>query len=1075
MRMLLDSAADAILTVDLERKVVSANQGAARLFGYERRMLKGMPIGELLVVDSDNPDWMDCGRGMEDRLPGRILRQDGKLLFADIAISLLSNSRHDNNHYLLIVRNEEDRRSAEHSLGRTLGMLSAIHRVELLLFSQASRAQVYREVLSTLLGFLRAEQGVVVALERSRDRGGAFQVQARKGEVVLPAWLDSFMASPLSISMQSGQSQEIVEEDGWSIIPVNVDVRTMMVAAVHGIHIDHQQLKDLQPLLAACGSIVSFYAEEDKRRASEQSLRDVLRQEEALYHASPVGMLRLSAANVVLKGNPAAGALFAMDLTSMQGMHLPALLHSEQAWQALSEALGRMRSDGGALRLECECRSASGEPLWILFAGQQLFASQQDSDLILACIDITDRRKAEAATQLASRQAAAAQSQLVGAIEALDEAFAYFDGDDRLVLCNRRYVELLARKDDPQALQGQDFRSLLEQSCQAGECPEAGFDRSAWVDERLRRHREGISPFAVQIDRGWYQVSDHAMPGGGSVTIFSDITGLKQQEYDLLQARDLAEQANLAKSAFLATMSHEIRTPMNGVLGMLELLSLTRLDGGQRDTLHTIQDSAKTLLRLIDDILDFSKIEAGRMDILPEPVDVAGLLEKVRQLYSDMADRKALSFALQIDDALSPALSVDPLRLRQILNNFCNNAIKFTHEGAIVLAATVLEDGAYWQRVRFDVEDTGIGISRENQTRLFEPFTQAENSTARKFGGTGLGLAICRRLATLMDGDITISSEEGGGTRISLVLKLGKADRLLVSKPAPQYESAAPRLLGQPLVSISPILFVEDNPTNRKLTLKQLELLGYPVIAAGNGVEALEQWHKHEFSLILTDCHMPVMDGYELARTLRYYESTVFDSGHIPIVACTANADMEEMEKTRAAGMDDFMTKPLSLAALQSMLEKWLPAAGAASDVSASQAKPATNQAEEREPVVPEDAGESPPGGLQPIDRTVLEVYSNGDWAMERGILDEFMQGNNEDVGQLAAAIEAEELQQIVKFAHRVKGASRMVGANMLGDAAEILERAAKDGDLPQIRTEWPGFVQTLEVLKFWLSTQPAA
>ena len=266
--------------------------------------------------------------------------------------------------------------------------------------------------------------------------------------------------------------------------------------------------------------------------------------------------------------------------------------------------------------------------------------------------------------------------------------------------------------------------------------------------------------------------------------------------------------------------------------------------------------------------------------------------------------------------------------------------------------------------------------------------------------------------------------------------------------------------------NLLPVLFVEDNPTNRKLTLKQFELLGYPVEAAENGVEAVNKWQKGEYSLILTDCHMPEMDGYELARTIRYYESTVFDARRIPIIACTANASREEVEKTSAAGMDDFMTKPLSLGTLKAMLEKWM-----------TQANEEALQAQETHnlPAAADDGAQQQFASAMPIDRSVLEVYSGGDWMMERAILDEFLLANDDDVAVLEKAVNERNVERVAWSAHRIKGASRMVGALMLGDAAELLEKAGKAGELATIDTEWPGFVQTLAVLKAWLEIQPTA
>ncbi|MFN4236881.1 MAG: ATP-binding protein [Vogesella sp.] len=1067
LQRLLDAAADAILTVDEQRRVVVANHGAERMFGRSKEELGQLPIGELLIIDSQDSDWMESRDGLDHSLPGRGMHADGSIFYAGVAISPLSDKEGGSDHYLLIVRNEQERRVAEASLARSLQLLSGIHRVEGLLFARSPRHSVYAEILRILLDYFRLDSGLILALETGRDKTASFHVQASRGIASAPAWVEAFRRQPQAQAMQLGAQQHIVREDGWVYIPVEIDARTVLVAGLQDCHLDEDQYLALQPLLGTCGSIVGFYAEEDRRRNSERHLREVLQQEEAIYSASPVGLLRVTCDYAIVRANRTAERLFGAGPDSLQGLHLQEVLATEGEWLALMRQLDEARQHDRPLHAEIECLQVGGRPVWVMFTGQLLFPGMVNHDMILACMDVSDRRAAEEGLLRARDEAAEARSQLVVAIESLEEAFAFFDVHDKLVQCNQRFADLVGHGYQPEQLRGRTFEALVRGALDEGEHPEAGFSHPEWVAERLRRHASGSAAFQLRVGERWFQVSDHATPGGGSVCIHADITSLKRQEGDLLLARDLAEQANRAKSAFLATMSHEIRTPMNGVLGMLELLSLTRLEAEQQETVEAIQDSARTLLRLIDDILDFSKIEAGKLDITPEPAAIPDVMHKVHQLYAEMAANKQLSFRLDIDPQVAPALLVDPLRLRQILQNFCSNALKFTHQGEVVLRVRCLADLPTHQQLRFEVQDTGIGISRENLTRLFQPFTQAENSTARRFGGTGLGLVICRRLAVLMQGEVGMSSKEGEGTLASLELDLPKADQADIrTAPLEITPVALASSRQQIAANLLPVLFVEDNPTNRKLTLKQFELLGYPVEAAENGVEAVNKWQKGEYSLILTDCHMPEMDGYELARTIRYYESTVFDARRIPIIACTANASREEVEKTSAAGMDDFMTKPLSLGTLKAMLEKWM-----------TQANEEALQAQETHnlPAAADDGAQQQFASAMPIDRSVLEVYSGGDWMMERAILDEFLLANDDDVAVLQKAVSERDAERVAWSAHRIKGASRMVGALMLGDAAELLEKAGKAGELATIDTEWPGFVQTLAVLKAWLETQPTA
>ncbi|HEX2545998.1 MAG TPA: MHYT domain-containing protein [Ramlibacter sp.] len=400
-------------------------------------------------------------------------------------------------------------------------------------------------------------------------------------------------------------------------------------------------------------------------------------------------------------------------------------------------------------------------------------------------------------------------------------------------------------------------------------------------------------------------------------------------------AKQEANAANEAKSTFLATMSHEIRTPMNGLLGMLEMLSLTKLDASQRSTLRVARESGKSLLRIIDDILDLSKIEANRMDIRPEPTRVRHLVEEVRDAFMANASSKGLVLSCRIDPRISPALMVDGLRLRQILGNLVSNAIKFTQRGEVYITADLMERAAGRDRLRFYVKDTGVGISPEDQRKLFTPYTQADLGSSRRHGGTGLGLAISRRLAELMGGSIDMVSEPGNGTTMILDVTFGMADpAMLPALERPEGHAAmspAPVSEPAPLVEHEPgkplVLVVDDHATNRLLLASQVTALGYSVESAGNGAEALALWKTGRFSLVLTDCNMPVMSGYDLARSIRDLESAR-PGARCPIVACTANAMNDEVDHCAEAGMDAYLVKPMDLGTLMDELTRWLPLHG---------------------------------------------------------------------------------------------------------------------------------------------------
>jgi CheY-like chemotaxis protein/anti-sigma regulatory factor (Ser/Thr protein kinase) len=369
---------------------------------------------------------------------------------------------------------------------------------------------------------------------------------------------------------------------------------------------------------------------------------------------------------------------------------------------------------------------------------------------------------------------------------------------------------------------------------------------------------------------------------------------------------------------------------------MLELLSLTRLDGEQRAALGIIRESGGSLLRIIDDILDFSKIEAGKLEVRPEPSSIAKVVERVWNIYSGIASSKGVLLRLQVDHRINPSLLVDPLRLQQILNNLVSNAIKFTHTGHVELKAELVERSAGQDAVRFSVIDTGIGIPEGHRDRLFTPYSQAADNTTQRYGGTGLGLAICSRLAQLMGGALTMESAIGKGTSMQLTLTLPIARTPAPSDGAPSglasSWSGSPRVpptIEEATREGTLLLLVEDHPVNRMILLKQVNTLGYAAEVAGNGQEGLDKWLRGGFGAIITDCNMPEMSGYDLARRIRSIEARD-GRAHTPIIACTANVLSGVAESCIAAGMDDYLVKPTSLNQLAQKLEQWLPARCAA-------------------------------------------------------------------------------------------------------------------------------------------------
>ncbi|HEU4812869.1 MAG TPA: ATP-binding protein [Xanthomonadaceae bacterium] len=546
----------------------------------------------------------------------------------------------------------------------------------------------------------------------------------------------------------------------------------------------------------------------------------------------------------------------------------------------------------------------------------------------------------------------------------------------------------------------------------------------------------------------------------GMIAVAADLTQIKRLEADLRDSEARAHAASQAKSAFLATMSHEIRTPMIGVTGMLEVLAHSKLEGDQRHALNVIQQSAQSLLQVVGDILDFSKIEAGRLDLVAVPTDLGRLLRGTVANFTGAASSKGLRLSATVDERVAAAHLADPMRLRQVLANCLSNAIKFTPSGSVeaALEHEGTDDDGVAERLCFRVTDTGIGIDPTRQELLFQPFAQAEGDTSRHYGGTGLGLAISRHLAGLMGGELVLDSAPGTGTTLRLRVALPRADPADVVADQALAGSKGGAIHARPLPTTAQaradgtlVLLVDDHPTNRLVIARQLALAGFASEAANEGSEGLERWRAGNYGLVLSDVHMPGLDGYALARAIRREEA---ETGRLrtPIVALTAAALKGEAERCLAAGMDDYLAKPVPVATLAACLQRWLPQA-APGDVAAG------NESATPLPQLGQPAA---------LDPAVLASLTGRDDATSRQLLEDFMDTTADDLAALDAARGAGDAPAIASQAHRIKGAARLVGALELAACADLLEAAAGDDDwdaLLPLAADLPTAVQRLRLV----------
>ncbi|MCY1126516.1 response regulator [Frigidibacter sp. RF13] len=518
--------------------------------------------------------------------------------------------------------------------------------------------------------------------------------------------------------------------------------------------------------------------------------------------------------------------------------------------------------------------------------------------------DMLEARVAERTADLAHAEATAseARSQLTDAIESISEGFALFDRNERLVVANHRYREIMLGNDG-EISAGTPFAEIVSRAATAGRFPNANQDPEQWIERQITRHRSPGPPYIQEMaGNQWQQINNRITDKGGTVAVHSDITNIKRISDELKRAKDAAEAANEAKSAFLATMSHEIRTPLNGIIGMSTLLSGTPLTEEQRDFSDTIATAADTLLTIISDILDFSKVEAGALELERTPMDLTETIESAAELVAAKASEKGIELACRIDPDVPIAVYGDPIRLKQILMNLLNNAVKFTEVGEVILTvSTDFPDASQTpgatMMLTFTVRDTGIGIPADRMDRLFKSFSQVDASTTRRYGGTGLGLVITKRLVELMGGTIGVESVPGEGTTFAFTLPCEVAELPDRLDRAAMLET----------IKGSRILVVDDNRTNQLILNERFRAWELLPTAVGSPETALKLLASGErFDVIVVDFKMPNMSGFEFTTAAR----TSLGEAAPPMILFTSVAPLDVEFREGAARMDYAATLP---------------------------------------------------------------------------------------------------------------------------------------------------------------------
>ncbi len=658
-------------------------------------------------------------------------------------------------------------------------------------------------------------------------------------------------------------------------------------------------------------------------------LSEILQQQEiaeAFTDQLPVGIYRTSRDGKILYANPALANILGFDsVDELMNTSAEDLYYDKKD---RDEKMALWKDCNCAVSSELTMRTKDNNKIWVRDTCKVVFDADSNISHFDGVIEnITQRREAESAL-------AYEQYLLHTILDNVPEAIYFKDKESRFVRVSKRVVEQFGVKDSSEVIGKTDFDFFTEEHARPAFEDEQEVMRSNQVIFREEKETwlDGRITWASTVKMPMIDEKGEIV---GTFGISHDITERKHTEVELHQAKEAAESASRSKSEFLANVSHEIRTPLNGVIGLTDLFLGTKLTREQREYANMIHKSAKLLLRIINEILDFSKIEAGKLELDFIDFNLQSMLDDLRNIMTIKAVDKEIDLHFNIAPEISTFYYGDPVRLRQVLNNLLDNAVKFTRQGQVSLNVSLdKEQKEKAVILRFQVKDSGIGIPARRLGTLFQAFTQVDGSYSREYGGTGLGLTISKQLVELMGGQIGVESEEAKGSTFWFTIPLQErgahpaAGKQQVNDTKRQQEQQPTRngdvLAAKESNKNYRILLAEDNIINRKLALRILEKAGYQADAVENGKQALEKAAIIRYDLVLMDVQMPELDGLEATKRLRNFSKDRATPAGVPVIALTAHAIKGDRDKCMAAGMNEYLSKPFDQDELIEIMQRWL-------------------------------------------------------------------------------------------------------------------------------------------------------